>query len=698
MCAENESCVAEQQAMSEGQGNGTPSELASTKNWQAYFSTSQWLVYGLLIILGLFMRWYDLGSGPFHHDESMHAMFGLYYQDHPNTNYYKYNPMMHGPVLYHTVRFVYNVLGISAWSSRFPVALLGSLFLFLPFLFRRYFTRWGVLALSAAVALSPSLIYWSRFIIHDYFVLAGLFILLYGVTLARPQNRSFLVLLGITLQWCTKANLFVTLAIVTGYLLVEWTVRVCIHDDDDFLLKRMFTNIWKYKIQFLLSLLVCILIYCYFYTAEFRFTKGILDGLYREVFPYWIHHHNIERIKGPFSFNFFFLCWYESIFMLAFVLHLAFFYRRVDKRVKLIGSALTLVALLTTAYYSTPEMSQKLPDLQPWKFLKLKGPFDLFWSYLLLFHSVVITFYYLLRKDYLLGFTGYFFLASYWSYSYLGEKVPWLATYPLLAGLVYLTLYFENHYLTHPLPAFRSFPLNRTLKWIGCTFAALGLIFLLEGSHAGSNIIDAFRDRAEYGQHILFGVGLLLYVVAFLDKKGNFFGTHNLLITVFLVACIYNIRAAYITNFLHDADASEYISQVHTTHEFDAVMKNIRAEVENPLNAKPPIVLVTKDGVWPATWYFRGMPGYHFSDPKNKPERFDYIIQNFKEPPPNVPEGYEVKKIKLRGWWVPDYRKMTLTSFFFYALNHTPWGPTGYSYVHLLMKPKGAVSSKATEK
>src|SRR4029078_6194249 len=144
-----------------------------------------------------------------------------YFYDFPDQNYYKYSPMLHGPLLYNLLRVVYSTVGYSDWGARSLITLIGSVFLFLPLIFRRFLTREIVIALTAFIALSPTIIYWSRFLREYFLVLSGWMLMFYGVLLAAPNRKALFVLVGLAIQFCTKENSYVTTALLFGYLVFE---------------------------------------------------------------------------------------------------------------------------------------------------------------------------------------------------------------------------------------------------------------------------------------------------------------------------------------------------------------------------------------------------------------------------------------------------------------------------------------------
>lgn len=77
-------------------------------------------------------------------------------------------------------------------------------------------------------------------------------------------------------------------------------------------------------------------------------------------------------------------------------------------------------------------------------YLKCKIPLDYYLFFPLIFHAVVAPTTYLLENRQERAFTAFLFFASLFTYSYLGEKVPWLALYPLITGLIFMSFEFDR--------------------------------------------------------------------------------------------------------------------------------------------------------------------------------------------------------------------------------------------------------------
>ncbi len=656
-----------------------------TSDWTSYFSAKEWVIYGALIVAGLVLRWLLLDMRPYHHDESLHGMYGRYFYDFPNSNYYKYDPMLHGPMLYNCMRFIYAMFGDSLWAARTPVCIMGTLFMFVPLLYRRHLAQAATLVLTGAIALSPTMIYWSRFLREDYWVISGMLLTLFGFTIASRGWKPFLVLFGITIQWCTKENVFVTIAIFFGYLIFEALFQLFILKKRDTAAGRIGSFIAKNLPLTAVSFLACFVVYAWFYGAGFRYPQGIVDGLGGKAIDYWAAHHSMERIKGPFNFHVYVTAWYEFPIFLAFLTHLVLFYRRAIPQIQFCAG-LVLMALLISCYSTN---AQTIEQNTLWKFFKLKNHLDIVGLFILLFHAPLVTIQHMLRGERILAAAGYFFTATFFAYSYLGEKVPWLSVYPLVYGLPYLALFFQDYFQRYPFN-FRQYSVPNALLWVGSTSIVLGLIFIAE---QWSQPMD--RLSLENRVFLVFGALLICAaIVAKLEALGRqssttFLGTMHLGRWISVIAVIFCIRAAVQTNYLYAGKETEYLSQVHTTYDLAERALQIIDEATYERNGFAPRVYATGEATWPLTWYFRNIPNQYRFSLKNPEEikEFAYIFISWKEKhdASEIPEGYIQKKVNLRGWWVPDFGQVSLKKFLRYSINHYPWNTSGFSYTTMLI-------------
>ncbi|MBX3281689.1 MAG: glycosyltransferase family 39 protein [Acidobacteria bacterium] len=127
-----------------------------------------WLCCSTAVTIAAFVfRFYDLTLKPLHHDEGVNGFFltTLY-----RTGVYKYDPAnYHGPTLYYISLFFSKIFGLNTFAVRTSVAVFGVLTVVLVLYLRRYLGRIGSLSAALFLALSPGMVYISRYFIHETF-------------------------------------------------------------------------------------------------------------------------------------------------------------------------------------------------------------------------------------------------------------------------------------------------------------------------------------------------------------------------------------------------------------------------------------------------------------------------------------------------------------------------------------------------
>ncbi len=675
-----------QATATDARGNTSKSKesQSTTKTSGSYFTGTEWAFYATIIVVGLILRWTLLDMRPYHHDESLHGMYGRYFYDFPNANFYKYDPMLHGPMLYNSMRFIYAMFGDSLWAARTPVCLMGSLFMLVPYLYRKHLKSATTLILTGVIAFSPTMVYWSRFLREDYWVISGMLCVLFGFTLAPRAWKPFLVGLGITIQWCTKENVFVTMAIFIGFLLFEFAFQTLVLKKKDSYLARIGRFIQANLPLTFVSLAACALIYCWFYSAGFRYMEGIKAGLGGKAIEYWAAHHKMERIKGPFNFHVYVTAWYELPVFVAILAQMILFYRRALPQIQLCAGLVAMAILFSWIGTDPATIEQNYI----WKLAKLKNRLDIVGLFVLLAHAPLVTIQHMLRGERTLAAAGYFFAATFFSYSYLGEKVPWLSVYPLIFSLPYLGLFFQDYFQKYPIN-YRSFPTDKALLVVGCAAMLLGLIFVAEQwGEPNERLSLENRFFLGFGIFVATVVGIAKMDAVSRNADTTFLGTTNIGAWIVGVAALFSIRGAVQTNYLYAGKETEYLSQVHTTYELAEYAKNMIDEAIYERHGFKPRIYATGESTWPLTWYFRNIPNeYRFSlKTPEEIKEFAYIFLAWKEKydPGEIPEGYIQRRINLRGWWVPDFNQISVKKFFRYAINHYPWNTSGFSYATML--------------
>ena len=134
--------------------------------WHWISSHGEAIAYGLLFVLAVFTRFYDLESRAISHDESLHMLYSykLY-----NGEGYRHDPMMHGPFLFELHALLFFLFGHNNYVGRVGVALFGVALVMLPYWFRPWLGRLGALIASTMILISPVITHYSRHLRHDIF-------------------------------------------------------------------------------------------------------------------------------------------------------------------------------------------------------------------------------------------------------------------------------------------------------------------------------------------------------------------------------------------------------------------------------------------------------------------------------------------------------------------------------------------------
>jgi uncharacterized protein (TIGR03663 family) len=176
-----------------------------------------WTVIALAIA-ALVIRLIGLGDRALHHDESLHAIYSWYLAEGRG---YSHDPLMHGPFQFHVIAGFFKIFGDSDFTARLPHALMGSGLVLTPLLLRRWLGGPGVVLAALFLAISPSLLYYSRFARND--IPVALFTILMFASVWRYRDDGqlrWLVLLsaGLALSFASKETAYLTAAVLLLYL------------------------------------------------------------------------------------------------------------------------------------------------------------------------------------------------------------------------------------------------------------------------------------------------------------------------------------------------------------------------------------------------------------------------------------------------------------------------------------------------
>jgi uncharacterized protein (TIGR03663 family) len=175
-------------------------------------------LYLALIVAALVTRFYDLGARVMSHDESLHTEYSWYLFQGRG---FQHSPMMHGPLKFEATAFVYWLVGDTDFTSRIPSALMGVLTVGLMYFFRKWLGRAGALAAALLALISPYLLYYSRYIRDEPYVMVwGLLTALCVIHYLESRASKYLYgLVAVTaLFYATMETSFIYVAISMLFL------------------------------------------------------------------------------------------------------------------------------------------------------------------------------------------------------------------------------------------------------------------------------------------------------------------------------------------------------------------------------------------------------------------------------------------------------------------------------------------------
>ncbi|MGB4862856.1 MAG: flippase activity-associated protein Agl23 [Tepidiformaceae bacterium] len=175
------------------------------------------VAYAAILGLAIALRFADLGTRALHHDESIHAQWSWSLLQ----GSYHHSPVFHGPFYYHVQALVFLIFGANDYTSRVSAAIFGTAIVALPLLLRRRLGQAGTLAAVAFIALSPTLVYYSRFFREDIYMAFFTMLMVVAIWRYIDDGRSrwlYVLAAAFTGNVLTKEGAFLAIAVFLVYV------------------------------------------------------------------------------------------------------------------------------------------------------------------------------------------------------------------------------------------------------------------------------------------------------------------------------------------------------------------------------------------------------------------------------------------------------------------------------------------------
>jgi len=378
-------------------------------------------VFLLIFILAFVVRFYQLDLKLFHHDEAIHAWFSF---DLLTKGTWVYDPSYHGPFLYYVTAGMFSLFGASDFVGRVLPALFGFAIIPLVYAIHRigYINKTQTLFAALFLAISPDMVFFSRFLRHDIFMLFFTMLLVVALLYYVERGKTRFAILGavaIAGALCCKEEMPVILIIFASFFgYAVWRKKWVLPPQ------------WKKDLVICVVIVLCLMGILY---SAFGAHLETLQYGWLEAIRHWTDMHNQQRLGGPWFYYVPLYLLYElPIFLLAMVATLQFFVSGltpalVFKRVK---------NWLLTRRYELPVGELAAVSLQQIKSAQAGVS----------------------KSDEFFRFCIYWMILSMAFYAYVGEKVPWLLIHQLLP-MCFVAVY--------------------KLNWQKCAFAIIGCAFLI---------------------------------------------------------------------------------------------------------------------------------------------------------------------------------------------------------------------------
>ena len=359
---------------------------------EQYYKTSTRNIIIILFLVALFLRVIYPDLKLLHHDEAIHAWmsYNLLVD-----GTYTYDPTYHGPLLYYIISTAFSIFGDSDAVARLVPGIVGALIIpaLYPLYKFEYISKNQVVLVALFFALSPNMVYFSRFLRHDIFQLLFTLLLLVCIFAYLEREKWYFALLaGICggLALCLKEEVPFVLVLFASFFIAMWLLG-----------KIEFPKTWTHDIVIAVfsALAICFIFYSSLLTQPDVFFEAANRAL-----DHWLAMHGECRLCGPPYFYFLFLFLYELPILILGVVAVFTWLLRKEGLLRIIKAGTDYLNGIIDRH------EFKLPY----------HPFD--------------------KKELFFILCLYWLVGTMSLYGYVGEKVPWLLIHQLLP-LFFVSVY-----------------------------------------------------------------------------------------------------------------------------------------------------------------------------------------------------------------------------------------------------------------
>jgi uncharacterized protein (TIGR03663 family) len=644
-------------------------------------------IYLIIFLLAVASRFWDLGTRAMSHDESLHAIYSYYLY---NGSGYVHSPMMHGPFLFHTNALIYFLFGDNDYTARIMPAIFGVIMVMSPLLLRRWLGRVGAVIAAILLLISPSILYYSRYIRNDIYVAVWTMLLvaaLFHFIRSRKPGWFYVGAAALMFSLATKEN-----AYIFGFIGLLFIIEVILWER-----VRQRDQLWLYIGAGVLSLILLSIGFLLgrppaegaetgesaaavmkLVVSVVTVVGGTLPivlltaTLLRSRHP---RPSSIEEALRTLSWR----NWLIAViimFIIYTLLFTTFFTNPLGLGTGVFGSI---------SYWLAQQEVQR--GGQPWYYYLLLLPM---YEFVPLLFSVIASAYYLIRglrhrpqpagdedgespprteqleeetsDARFVAFLIFWTISTLFIYSWAGEKMPWLVVHPALPMFI-LTAKFAGD-------IFEGVDWRAVWKRGGALLALLlpitlfGLYMLIKLQPFQGLSVFKLQETGNWLTALLVTVLLVVLTLLVIRRLGARYTLLVALGTLLVVLSFFTVRFAWMVAYINYDYATELLFYAHGAADVVPTMDEIAEISERTVGDKMIQVAYDSDVSWPLEWYMREYPNRQFYGETPTREKLDVPIviagsKNDDKVQPFLGDRYY--RFKRRLVWWPSQEYMGLT-------------------------------------
>ncbi len=660
-------------------------------NWE----TVAWVV---LLVLAAVSRFYDLGARAMGHDESLHAVYSyeLY-----KSGTYVHNPMMHGPFLFHANALIYALFGVTDATTRIMPALAGMGMVAMAWAYRRWLGRTGALVIGILFAISPSILFHSRYIRNDIYIALSAMIWIYGMFRYAEERKVrwlYVLVLGMALGIISKENQFMSGAIFGAFIAAVAVWRWW--HNHEALNRSVFADLAVLMLTLILP-----------FTSPFGYLVG-------EKLLGW------ETVNwASFTANAPMLIEFAVMVILATSLAIGVAYywytiaRAGDTRQRLTfttwgGLMLTfwaIVVIFFTTFFTNPinglatgivgslgywlAQQEVQRGSQPWYYYGILTTLYEFLPLILSVGGAAALSIGLGKSDWqttpktdlpasvvnaephpefispamvrtiLVVFLLWWSVGAWAAYSFAGEKMPWLLTH-ITQPMALLGGWWLGRSISQT--DWRQATKDQSVWLVGLIPALIFALATLFGANPfGGRDLSAVDDTIRFVLAMVMTGGLLYLAWTWINRSGWPNALRMMGLGVALVLFVLTLRVSYRLTYVNYNMATEYLVYAHAGPDVKRALAEIEELSQRTVGDREIRIAYGNDAAWPMSWYMKFYPNSVFfgTNPNQDTMSAPIVIaasDDYEKVDPYLARDYVYRNYRMIWWPEESYKNLTL--------------------------------------